>query len=105
MKANGSVDITIPVSNIGAREGVEIVQVYVKSLDNPQAPIKSLKGFQRVSLAPGATVNAKITLGPDAFEYYSEAVDELAVMPGKYQILYGSSSNDIDLQSIDFEVI
>ena len=53
----------------------------------------------------GATVKVKITLGPDAFEYYDESLDELSVMPGRYQILYGSSSRDKDLKSIDFQVI
>ena len=47
----------------------------------------------------------KITLGPDAFEYYDESIDELSVMPGRYQILYGSSSRDKDLKAIDFQVI
>ena len=42
---------------------------------------------------------------PDAFEYYDESIDELSVMPGRYQILYGSSSRDKDLKAIDFQVI
>jgi len=105
MKKNGSVDITIPVTNTGDRTGTEIVQVYVKSLDNPTAPIKSLKGFARVSVEPGATEKVKITLDGKAFEYYDESIDELSVFAGKYQILYGPSSLDKDLQSIPFEVI
>ena len=104
IKAGKGVDITIPVTNTGDRDGDEVVQVYVKSLDNPAAPIKSLKGFKRVNIAAGATQNVTIQLEPKAFEYYSEAIDELAAMPGKYQILYGSSSRDEDLQSLDFEV-
>ena len=104
IKAGKGVDITIPVTNTGDRDGDEVVQVYVKSLDNPAAPIKSLEGFKRVNIAAGATQNVTIQLEPKAFEYYSEAIDELAAMPGKYQILYGSSSRDEDLQSLDFEV-
>ena len=103
--AGKSVDITIPVSNTGSVAGEEIVQVYVKALDNPEAPIKSLKGFKKVSIAPGASTNVKITLEPGAFEYYDESIDELSVKPGKYQILYGSSSRDCDLKALDFEVI
>ena len=103
--AGKTVDVTIPVSNTGSVAGEEIVQVYVKALDNPDAPIKSLKGFKKVSIAPGATTNVKITLEPGAFEYYDESIDELSVRPGKYQILYGSSSRDCDLQALDFEVI
>lgn len=105
IKAGANVEVTIPVTNSGSREGTEIVQVYVKSLDNPEAPIKSLKGFQRVTMAAGETSKAVITLGPDAFEYYDPSIDELSVRPGKYQILYGASSNDSDLKALDFEVI
>ncbi|MCQ2074966.1 MAG: glycoside hydrolase family 3 C-terminal domain-containing protein [Bacteroidaceae bacterium] len=105
MKKNGKVDITIPVTNTGSRDGDEVVQVYVKSLDIAEAPIKSLKGFQRVNIAAGQTADVTITLTSKAFEYYDETIDELSPMSGKYQILYGSSSRDVDLKSIDFEVL
>jgi beta-glucosidase len=104
VKAGNSVDITIPVKNTGAIDGDEVVQVYVKSLDNPEAPIKSLKGFKRVNIAAGQQASVKITLDKGAFEYYDASIDELSVKPGKYQILYGSSSADADLQALDFEV-
>jgi len=105
VKAGNSVDITIPVKNTGAIAGDEVVQVYVKSLDNPDAPIKSLKGFKRVNIAPGQQVSVKITLDKGAFEYYDASIDELSVRPGKYQLLYGSSSRDEDLKAAAFEVI
>ena len=105
VKAGNSVDITIPVKNTGARAGDEVVQVYVKSLDNPDAPIKSLKGFQRVNIAAGQQASVKITLDKGAFEYYDASIDELSVRPGKYQILYGPSSMDKDLKACAFEVI
>jgi beta-glucosidase len=76
----------------------------VKSLDDPGAPIKALKGFQKLSLSAGQTAQATITLDGEAFEYYDESIDELSVKPGRYQILYGTSSRDEDLQSLDFTV-
>lgn len=96
--------VTVPVSNTGSVDGEETVQVYVKSLDNPSAPIKSLKGFKKVSVPAGKTVKVKVELGPHTFEYYDESIDELSVMPGRYRILYGTSSADKDLQSIEIEV-
>ncbi len=105
IKAGKSVTITVPVKNTGDVAGEEVVQVYVKSLDNPDAPIKSLKGFQKVNIEKGATSNVKITLGPGAFEYYDASIDELSVFPGNYKILYGSSSRDEDLQSLDLKVL
>ena len=104
MKADGKVTLTVPVTNTGSREGTETVQVYVKALDDPGAPIKALKGFQKLSLKPGETKQAVISLTAEAFEYYNEAIDELSVKPGRYQILYGTSSLDKDLQALDFKV-
>ena len=104
MKADGKVTLTVPVTNIGRREGSETVQVYVKALDYPEAPIKSLRGFQKLTLAAGQTAQAVITLDGEAFEYYNPDIDELSTRSGRYQILYGSSSRDQDLQSLNFEV-
>ena len=104
MKVDGKVTLTVPVTNTGKREGEEIVQVYVKALDYPEAPIKSLKGFTKLKLAPGETRKATITLDGEAFEYYDPSIDELSTRPGRYQILYGSSSLDKDLQNLSFIV-
>ncbi len=105
VKAGKGVSITVPVKNVGSVSGDEIVQVYVKSLDNPEAPIKSLKGFAKVSLAPGKSAKVKIDLPAESFAYYREGLDGLDVFTGKYQILYGSSSAEEDLKSLDFEVL
>ena len=104
MKKDGQVTLTVPVKNTGKREGSEILQVYVKALNDPGAPIKALKGFQKLTLKPGETGVAKIKLDGEAFEYYDEMIDELATKSGHYQILYGTSSLDKDLQAIDFTV-
>ncbi len=104
MKKNGKVTVTVPVTNTGKREGTETVQVYVKRLNDEGAPIKALKGFQKLSLKPGETKTATVTLDGEAFEYYDEAIDELSVKAGQYKILYGTSSLDKDLQSFDFTV-
>ncbi|MBQ4621918.1 MAG: glycoside hydrolase family 3 C-terminal domain-containing protein [Bacteroidaceae bacterium] len=104
MKADGKVTLTVPVTNTGKRQGDEIVQVYVKALDYPEAPIKSLKGFAKLKLAPGETRKATITLDGEAFEYYDPSIDELSTRTGRYQILYGSSSLEKDLQSLSFTV-
>ena len=96
--------VVVPVTNTGKREGTETVQVYVKRLGDAGAPIKALKGFQKLTLKPGETNKAVIALDSDAFEYYDEGIDELAVKPGLYQILYGTSSMDKDLQVLGFQV-
>jgi beta-glucosidase len=104
MKKKGKVTLTVPVTNTGKREGTETVQVYVKRLNDDGAPLKALKGFQKLALKAGETKTATITLDGEAFEYYDANIDELSVMPGRYQILYGTSSRDKDLQTLDFVV-
>jgi len=104
IKAGESVDITIPVTNNGTMNGGEVVQVYVKSLTNPDAPIKSLKAYKRVEIAAGSTENVTLNIAPESFAYYSSKVDDLEIFPGQYEILYGNSSRTQDLQSISFEV-
>ncbi|MDY6444419.1 MAG: glycoside hydrolase family 3 C-terminal domain-containing protein, partial [Bacteroidales bacterium] len=96
--------LTVPVTNTGARDGEEVVQVYVKSLDNPDAPIKSLKGFARVKIAAGKTANVTVQLGSGAFEFYDASIDELSIKPGRYQLLYGGSSKDADLQAVEVSI-
>jgi Beta-glucosidase-related glycosidases len=105
MKKDGKVTLTVPVTNTGSLAGAETVQVYVQAIDNPDAPIKALQGFDKLQLAPGATKKASITLDGEAFSFYNADVDGLAVRPGKYRILYGSSSRDEDLQALDFQVL
>ena len=102
MKKDGKVTLTVPVTNTGKREGTETIQVYVKALDDAGAPIKALKGFQKLMLSPGETKNFSLTLDSEAFEYYDEAIDELSPRAGKYQILYGTSSRDADLKALPF---
>ena len=104
MKINGKVTVTVPVTNTGSCQGTETIQIYVKALDDAGAPIKALKGFKKLSLKPGETQKAVITLDSEAFEYYDEAIDELSPRAGRYQILCGTSSLDKDLQVMPFVV-
>ena len=104
MKKDGKVVLNVPVKNTGRRAGTETIQVYIKRLNDAGAPIKGLKGFQKLTLKAGETRTASITLDGEAFEYYDEMIDELTVHPGNYKILYGTSSRDKDLQALDFVV-
>ena len=96
--------LTVPVTNTGSRDGDEVVQVYVKALDNPDAPIKSLKGFTRVNIPAGKTAQVTVELGSEAFEFYDASIDELSIRAGRYQLLYGGSSKDADLQAVEVSI-
>ncbi len=99
-----SMTVTVPVTNTGKIDGDEVIQVYVKALDDAGAPIKSLAGFARVFIPAGKTKSVKIQLNKDAFSFYDEATDGLKFKSGRYRILYGGSSLDKDLKSIDIKL-
>jgi beta-glucosidase len=99
-----SMTLTVPVTNTGKIDGDEVIQVYVKSLDDAGAPIKSLAGFARVNIGAGQTKTVKVELNKEAFSFYDEATDGLKFRPGRYRIMYGGSSLDSDLQSVELNV-
>ncbi len=105
IQKNEPVTLTIPVSNTGKRNGTEIVQVYVKKVNDTGGPIKTLRGFQRMNLNAGKSANAVITLPPSAFEFYDTKQLKMAVTPGEYEIMYGNSSSEKDLKKIKLTVL
>lgn len=93
---DGNITVTIPVTNVGECAGAEVVQVYVSDLKSTlERPIKELKGFDKVTLAPGETQNVSITLDSSSFSYYDPAQKAWVVEPGKFDILVGAASDDI----------
>ncbi len=89
------VDITI--RNQGARAGDEVVQLYVRQLRPTRPmPIRALRGFERVPLAPGEQRRVRFTLSPSKdFAYYDEERRGFVVQPAEYEIGIGASSSDI----------
>jgi len=101
--ADGSARAVLTVTNRGTRAGEEVVQVYVAPPKTgvPRPP-KELKGFARVSLAPGESQSISLTLEPRAFAFWDDQQKCWTVTAGAYEILAGASSADIRLrQSID----
>jgi len=101
---NPGFNISVPVKNIGQRDGTEILQLYIRNLQDPDGPLKSLRAFQRVEVKAGQTVNAKLTLDRKAFEFWDPETNTMRVKPGKYEILAGTSSQDKDLKKVITEV-
>jgi beta-glucosidase len=99
IKANEAVKITIPVSNTGKRQGTEIVQVYVRKVNDVDGPLKTLKGFQRVALKAGEKANVTIDLPASSFEFYDWSQRKMMVTPGEYELCYGNSSDNKDLKT------
>ena len=93
MKSNESLEVTIPVSNTGTCSGSEIIQVYVRKLNDIEGPIKTLRGFKKVEVPNGKTIKAIINLTPSAFEFFDWAQRKMMVTPGEYEVYYGNSSD------------
>jgi len=99
-----AVVLDIPVTNTGSMAGDEVVQVYIRNLNDPDAPLKTLRAFQRVSVPVGKTVHATLRLSPESFEFFDPDTNTMRVKPGHYEVLYGTSSDDKDLKSFPFEI-
>lgn len=99
-KMQGRESITIPVTNTGKRQGTETVQVYIRNLSDAEGPLKSLRAFQRVDVKAGETVTATLKLDEKAFEFWDPETNTMRTKPGKYEILYGNSSQDKDLKKM-----
>lgn len=92
-----SATVCVDVQNVGQREGVEIVQVYVGDVVTSATWVdKALKGFARVQLAPGETKTVQVELPWQAFQIVN-AQGVNVVEPGEFEILVGPSSRDRDL--------
>lgn len=99
-----SVTVSVKVTNTGDLAGHESVQVYVKRLNDENAPVKALKGLKMIYLNPGESKTVKIELPASSFEYYDGYADDLTVKSGDYRIMVGSSSRDEDLTSLDLTI-
>ena len=99
-KQGGNYMLTVPVTNMGKRDGTEVVQVYIRDLSDPDGPLKSLRAFQRVEVKPGQTVNAQLELTPKAFEFFDPETNTVHQKEGEFEVLYGTSSLDKDLKKL-----
>ena len=104
IKSNESLSLNIKLKNTGQRDGDEVVQVYVRNLQDSAGPLKSLRAFKRVSLKAGTAKQVKITLPPTSFEFFCPQSNSMTVKPGEYEILYGGSSDDEALKSLKLQV-
>jgi len=105
IKKNETLELTIPVSNTGKRDGTEVVQVYVKKVNDIDGPIKTLKSFKKVEVAAGATIKIDIELDPSTFEFFDRIQNKMAITSGEYKVFYGTSSDVKDLKSLKIKML
>jgi beta-glucosidase len=90
--ANGTLRVSADILNTGAREGTEVVQLYVHDRVAPTSrPVRELKGFQRVSLAPGEHKTVEFTVKANDLGSYDPAMHWI-VPSGTYDVWVGPDS-------------
>lgn len=94
--ADDVITVTIPVTNTGAREGKEVVQLYVSDpKSSVPRPVKELKGFKKISLKPGETKTVAFELTADELKYFDADKHDWVLEPGAFEALVGASAGDI----------
>ena len=100
LSLNDSLLVIADITNTGKVAGDEVAQLYVHAQSSPVSrPIKELKSFKSIHLEPGQTASVSFKLKHDALSYYDENSRTFMVEDGKMDILLGSSSKDIRLNS------
>ena len=98
--ADETLSVSVKVTNTGSRAGREVVQLYVANpvSDSVIRPVRELRGFDKVELAPGESKVVSFELERRAFAYYNEQLADWYAPDGEYQVQIGRSSRDIVLE-------
>jgi beta-glucosidase len=101
LASGGQITVSVDVTNSGAVAGDEVVQLYVSypTTTGVPRPIKQLRGFQRITLAPGAKQTVSMPLTSDQLAYWDTTSSGFKVQPGTVTVMVGSSSADVRAQT------
>jgi len=96
MMMDGSLQVRVSIANTGERSGTEVVQLYIRDrVGSYTRPVKELKAFERVRLAPGESRQLHFTLKPADLAFYTPG-GEWVAEPGEFVVYVGSSSTDVE---------
>jgi beta-glucosidase len=96
ISGTGEITVTIPIKNVGTVKGKEVVQLYIGDEKcSVIRPVKELKDFQKIELAPGEEKIVSFKIGKDALKFFNETSHDWIVEPGVFKVYIGSSSTDI----------
>ncbi|MGH7575306.1 MAG: glycoside hydrolase family 3 C-terminal domain-containing protein, partial [Longimicrobiales bacterium] len=96
LPGDGEITVSVDVRNTGDVAGDEVVQLYVRDLQPAVIrPRKQLRGFERISLNPGETRTVTLSLSAEDLAYYDVDQDAFVVQPGPFEVMAGSSSENV----------
>ncbi|HTD22821.1 MAG TPA: glycoside hydrolase family 3 C-terminal domain-containing protein [Terriglobales bacterium] len=100
LASDGTITVSVDVTNTGSRTGDEVIQLYVKHLKSRvERPGEELKGFQRVTLKPNETRTVQIPLKASTLAFWDEKQLQFKVEAEPVKLMIGSSSKDIKLDT------
>ena len=101
---DGSIELSVTVKNTGKMEGTETVEVYFRRTADKEGPLKTLCGYEQVTLKAGESRQVTISLPQQRLETWDAQTNTMRFQPGLYQLMAGPSSADTALQSINANI-
>lgn len=100
---DGGNSLVVNVRNTGKRDGEDVVQLYISRADDPDGPIKTLRGFKRVALKAGEQKQVSIPIDEETFLWWDPAAGRMNPMAGEYIIYYGDTSDSKSLKTLKYK--
>lgn len=101
--ADGSNSLVVNVRNTGKRDGEDVVQLYISRADDPDGPIKTLRGFKRVALKAGEQKQVSIPIDEETFLWWNPTTGRMNPMAGEYILHYGDTSDSKSLKTLKYK--
>ena len=99
MTAGGNIKATVTVTNTGAIEGTEVVQLYIRDMVGSIArPVQELKGFERINLKPGQSRQVTFNINTDLLKFYNKDLQHVCE-PGDFEVMVGTDSRHVQRQT------
>ena len=99
MTTSGNITASVTVTNTGAVEGTEVVQLYIRDMVGSIArPVQELKGFERITLKPGESRQVNFTINADLLKFYNKDLNYVCE-PGDFDVMVGTNSHDVQHQT------
>lgn len=101
--ADGGNSLVVNVRNTGKRDGEDVVQLYISRADDPDGPIKTLRGFKRVALKAGEQKQVSIPIDEETFLWWNPTTGRMNPMAGEYILHYGDTSDSKSLKTLKYK--
>lgn len=103
-KKNGTIEVSVTVKNSGKVDGTETIQVYFRRFADKEGPLKTLCGYQQITLKAGESRQVTLSLPSQYLETWDAQTNTMRFQPGQYQLMVGPSSDNDSLHTINVDI-